>query len=200
MYKGLASAALLLIGCLFWGVFSDVCANGLKYYAMTYAGQGALSPSSKLDELLDESHENYLVINKASTDARKALIKNHQYISQAYIEFDIRRIKTLKKQDSIAFYVPQLQRSFIVSVNEVRNEKLGNLLVLGHLLDDHQKRTVLELKLSGLSVSGRFKTLSGEYLFRSHAQYGWIASEYEGHRRYLKYPESEQPLDTIARK
>ncbi|MCF2857739.1 hypothetical protein L1286_09670 [Pseudoalteromonas sp. SMS1] len=200
MYKGLASAVLLLTGCLIWGAFSDVCANGLKYYTVISSEQGTFSPRSTIDKLLDEPQENYLVINKTSTNAEKALLKNHQYISQAYIEFDIRRIKQLKKHDTIAFYVPQLQRSFIISISDTRNEKLGNLSVFGHLLDDLQKRTVLELKLSGLSVSGRFKTQSGEYLFRSHAQYGWIASEYEGHRRYLKYPQTKQPLDTFARK
>ncbi|WP_155732839.1 hypothetical protein [Pseudoalteromonas luteoviolacea] len=200
MYKGIASAVLLLIGCLIWGAFSDVCANGLKYYAMSTASPDVLLPKSQLEQLLETPKENYLAINKASTNAKKALIKNHQYISQSYIEFDIRRIKQLKKHDVIAFYVPQLQRSYIISVSGVRKEKLGNLALFGYLHDDKSQRRVLELKLSGLSVSGRFKTLSGEYLFRSHAQYGWIASEYEGHRRYLKYPESESKLEVIARK
>ncbi|WP_141685352.1 hypothetical protein [Pseudoalteromonas luteoviolacea] len=200
MYKGIASAILLLTGCLIWGAFSDVCANGLKYYAMRTAGHDIMSPQSQLDALLETPRENYLVINKASSNAKKALIKNHQYISQAYVEFDIRRIKQLKKHDIVAFYVPQLQRSYIISVSGVRKEKLGNLVVLGHLHEDKSQRTALELRLSGLSVSGRFKSLNGEYLFRSHAQYGWIASEFEGHRRYLKYPENEKKLEVIARK
>ncbi|KZN45022.1 hypothetical protein N476_25560 [Pseudoalteromonas luteoviolacea H33] len=149
------------------------------------------------------SHQNeeHFVINKASTNARKALFDNHEYISQAYVEFNIRRIKNLQESDLIAFYVPQQARSYMITIHSIEQSKLGNLVASGYFTDDKSQHIVLKLKLDGRSVEGSLQTTNGEYLFRSHAQYGWIAAQYEGKKQYLKYPnEFAHPVDVIAKK
>ncbi|WP_152614570.1 hypothetical protein [Pseudoalteromonas luteoviolacea] len=197
MYKGIACAVALFIACLLWGGLSNVCANGIKPEALSVTAESIVS----LEPALSRNHAEYFVINKASSNARKALFDNHQYISQAYIEFDIRRIKSLKVSDLVAFYVPQHARSYLIVINDIEQSKQGGLNVSGYFVDDMQQHMALELTLEGRSVAGRLQTTNGEYLFRSHAQYGWIAAQYEGKKQYFKYPDRlSSPIDVIAKK
>ncbi|MDK1288150.1 hypothetical protein [Pseudoalteromonas umbrosa] len=198
MYKGIACAVALFIACFLWGSLSNVCANGVKSHTV-----GTASEYLKHNLDTDTSHQSdeHFVINKASTNARKALFDNHEYISQAYIEFDIKRIKSLQASDLVSFYVPQQARSYMITIDRIEQSKQGGVIVFGYLTGDKAQHTVLKLKLEGRSVEGRLQTTSGEYLFRSHAQYGWIAAQYEGKRQYLKYPdEFAYPVDIIAKK
>ncbi|AOT10835.1 hypothetical protein [Pseudoalteromonas luteoviolacea] len=197
MYKGIACAVALFIACLLWGGLSNVCANGIKPEALSVKTESLVS----LEPVLSQNNEEYFVINKASSNARKALFDNHQYISQAYIEFDLRRIKSLKVSDLVAFYVPQHARSYFIVIKSIEQSKRGGINVSGYFSDDVQQHLALELTLEGRSVAGRLQTTNGEYLFRSHAQYGWIAAQYEGKKQYLKYPDRlPHPIDVIAKK
>ncbi|MBQ4877943.1 hypothetical protein [Pseudoalteromonas luteoviolacea] len=198
MYKGIACAVVLFIACLLWGSLSNVCANGIKPHALS-AANGHMELN--LGHATSHQNEEHFVINKASTNARKALFDNHEYISQAYVEFNIRRIKNLQESDLIAFYVPQQARSYMITIHSIEQSKLGNLVASGYFTDDKSQHIVLKLKLDGRSVEGSLQTTNGEYLFRSHAQYGWIAAQYEGKKQYLKYPnEFAHPVDVIAKK
>lgn len=200
MYKGIACTIAFFVGYLLWGGLSNVCANGIKEYTLSTANDSSNS-GVETNSTSAQSDKKHFVINRASMNARKALFDEHQYISQAYIEFDIRRIKNLQASDLVAFYVPQQKRSYMIVIEDIQQTKLGGLRIAGYFSDDAQRHIALDLQLDGRSVSGRLQTTKGEYLFRSHAQYGWIAAQYEGKKQYLKYPEEfAKPKEVVAKK
>ncbi|WP_157576968.1 hypothetical protein [Pseudoalteromonas rubra] len=136
-----------------------------------------------------ELQSTYYTINKESQHAR-AFFKSgttvpYELYDEAYVELDVKSIRTLEVGDSFEFLIPQTQEkicSEIIDITETGQEKR----LTGQVGKQPDERSYVYLTLTDDVIYGQIQLPSGNYIFESYGQYAWVAEKHNIHSTPLK--------------
>ncbi|WP_156158655.1 hypothetical protein [Pseudoalteromonas rubra] len=159
--------------------------------AMTHEPESAASGYKDSDVRLPqhELQSTYYTINKESQHAR-AFFKSsttvpYELYNEAYMELDVKSIRTLALGDSFEFLIPQTQEkicSEIVDITQTDQEKR----LTGQVGKHADERYQVHLTLTNDVIYGQIQLPSGNYMFESYGQYAWVAAKRNIHTPPLK--------------
>ncbi|MCG7536621.1 hypothetical protein [Pseudoalteromonas sp. OOF1S-7] len=136
-----------------------------------------------------ELQSTYYTINKESQHAR-AFFKSgttvpYELYNEAYMELDVKSIRTLAIGDSFEFLIPQTQEkicSEIIDITETEQEKR----LIGQVNKEANEHYQVHLTLTDDVIYGQIQLPSGNYVFESYGQYAWVAAKRNIHSTSAK--------------
>ena len=125
--------------------------------------------------------ESFDAVNRLS-DRAKAVLTNAKVLptdlnNEAYIEFDLATLQALKTGENFDLAIPQTTETYTAEVTNVIESANGDKSIFGKVLgvDGRMHNTVLTVGKD--AIYGQFTAPSGNYVFESKGQYGWIAAK-----------------------
>ncbi|GAA0819705.1 hypothetical protein KO495_03805 [Colwellia sp. D2M02] len=138
-----------------------------------------------------ENKEDFLGISRRSEVAEKVLtdagVIPADLDKAEFIEFDLNALKALKAGESFDLEIPQTNEIFTAEVTNVEVFDNGDKHIIGNIigLDDSLHNTIITVGKDALY--GQFTTVSGNWVFESKDQYGWIAAKRDLYRSHVEF-------------
>ncbi|WP_440056342.1 hypothetical protein ACSLBF_19725 (plasmid) [Pseudoalteromonas sp. T1lg65] len=141
------------------------------------------------------NQSDFYAVNKLS-DVAKSVLENAKVLpkdlnNEAYIEFDLDTLRTLESGDTFELLIPQTQESFIAEVSSTSIAANGDKSVFGSVTGADGRFHTTVLTIGKDAIYGQLTAPSGNYVFESKEQYGWIAAKrdlYRSHREEELHP------------
>lgn len=142
-----------------------------------------------------EKVSDFYAVNKVSNKA-KAVLSEAKVLPQdlnneAYIEFDLPTLRKLEGGDNFELLIPQTQESFVAEVTGISLAENGDKSVFGKVTGADGRFHTTVLTVGKDAVYGQLTAPSGNYVFESKDQYGWIAAKrdlYRSHKEEELHP------------
>ncbi|WP_282131915.1 hypothetical protein [Pseudoalteromonas aliena] len=140
-------------------------------------------------------------VNRLSDKAKQVLI-NAKVLptdlhNEAYVEFDLSSLRALKTGENFDLAIPQTTETYTAEVTNVVSAENGDKSIFGTVtgVDGQMHNTVLTVGKN--AVYGQFTAPSGNYVFESKGQYGWIAAKRDLYKSHIEHDVStpEQKTD-----
>ena len=134
-------------------------------------------------------------INKPSTMAKEILkaakVLPTDLQNEAYIEFDLAALKTLKAGDNFDLAIPQTAETYSADITNVTNASNGDKSIVGQVIGANGALHTTILTVGNDAVYGQFTAPSGNYVFESKGQYGWIAAKRDLYKNHIEHQVGE---------
>ena len=134
-------------------------------------------------------------INKPSTKAKEILkaakVLPNDLQNEAYIEFDLAALKTLKAGDNFDLAIPQTAETYSADITNVTNASNGDKSIVGQVIGANGVLHTTILTVGNDAVYGQFTAPSGNYVFESKGQYGWIAAKRDLYKNHIEHQVGE---------
>ncbi|RRS09775.1 hypothetical protein EAG18_04660 [Pseudoalteromonas sp. J010] len=168
---------------------SDEISSTLKVIVPTSTSQKDLQATSQ------HKDSDFYAVNKVS-DKAKAVLEAAKVLpkdlnNEAYIEFDLASLRKLEGGDNFELLIPQTQESFIAEVTGISSAENGDKSVFGKVTGADGRFHTTVLTVGKDAVYGQLTAPSGNYVFESKDQYGWIAAKrdlYRSHQEEELHP------------
>lgn len=154
--------------------------------------------------------ESFDAVNRLS-DRAKAVLTNAKVLptdlnNEAYIEFDLATLQALKTGENFDLAIPQTTETYTAEVTNVIESANGDKSIFGKVLgvDGRMHNTVLTVGKD--AIYGQFTAPSGNYVFESKGQYGWIAAKRDLYKSHIEHdvsapqPKTDNTGDMFAPK
>ncbi|PHI37826.1 hypothetical protein CBQ28_06480 [Pseudoalteromonas sp. GCY] len=131
------------------------------------------------------------VSNKAKTVLSAAKVLPQDLNNEAYIEFDLPTLRKLESGDNFELLIPQTQESFVAEVTGISLAENGDKSVFGKVTGADGRFHTTVLTVGKDAVYGQLTAPSGNYVFESKDQFGWIAAKrdlYRSHKEEELHP------------
>lgn len=142
----------------------------------------------------DVSSEFY-AINKLSEKAKSVLseagVLPSDLNNEAYVEFDLPSLRALEAGDNFELMIPQSAETFIAEVTFVDVADNGDKSIFGNVTGADGRFHTTVLTVGKDAVYGQLTAPSGNYVYESKDQYGWIASKRDLYRKHVEFEHSE---------
>lgn len=164
--------------------------------------------SAPTDDEPVELSNSFDAINKPSKKAKEILkaakVLPTDLHNEAYIEFDLAALNTLKMGDNFDLAIPQTAQTFTAEITHISESSNGDKSMVGQVLgvDGHMHNTILTVGKD--AVYGQFTVPNGNYVFESKGQYGWIAAKRDLYKSHIEYeagepaPKNTDDIDPFA--
>ena len=134
-------------------------------------------------------------INKPSTKAKEILkaakVLPTDLQNEAYIEFDLAALKTLEAGDNFDLAIPQTAETYSAEITNVTNASNGDKSIVGQVIGANGVLHTTILTVGNDAVYGQFTAPSGNYVFESKGQYGWIAAKRDLYKNHIEHQVGE---------
>lgn len=134
-------------------------------------------------------------INKPSTKAKEILkaakVLPTDLQNEAYIEFDLAALKTLKAGDNFDLAIPQTAEIYSAEITNVTSASNGDKSIVGQVIGANGAMHTTILTVGNDAVYGQFTAPSGNYVFESKGQYGWIAAKRDLYKSHIEHQVGE---------
>lgn len=134
-------------------------------------------------------------INKPSTKAKEILkaakVLPTDLQNEAYIEFDLAALKTLEAGDNFDLAIPQTAETYSAEITNVTNASNGDKSIVGQVIGANGALHTTILTVGNDAVYGQFTAPSGNYVFESKGQYGWIAAKRDLYKNHIEHQVGE---------
>ncbi|WP_022944029.1 hypothetical protein [Pseudoalteromonas ruthenica] len=104
--------------------------------------------------------------------------------NEAYVEFDLSALRALEAGDTFELMIPQTQESFVAEVNNVSVAENGDRSVFGAVTGAGGRFHTTVLTVGKDAVYGQLTAPSGNYVFESKNEHGWIAAKRDLYRQH----------------
>lgn len=134
-------------------------------------------------------------INKPSAKAKEILkaakVLPTDLQNEAYIEFDLAALKTLKTGDNFDLAIPQTAETYSAEITNVTHASNGDKSIVGQVIGANGAMHTTILTVGNDAVYGQFTAPSGNYVFESKGQYGWIAAKRDLYKTHIEHQVGE---------
>ncbi|ATD04862.1 hypothetical protein PTE01_12250 [Pseudoalteromonas tetraodonis GFC] len=147
-------------------------------------------------------------INKPSAKAKEILkaakVLPTDLQNEAYIEFDLAALKTLKTGDNFDLAIPQTAETYSAEITNVTRASNGDKSIVGQVIGANGAMHTTILTVGNDAVYGQFTAPSGNYVFESKGQYGWIAAKRDLYKTHIEHqvgepaPKNADDIDPFA--
>lgn len=138
---------------------------------------------------------DFYAVNKVSNKAKAVLsaakVLPQDLSNEAYIEFDLPTLRELEGGDNFELLIPQTQESFVAEVTGISLAENGDKSVFGKVTGADGRFHTTVLTVGKDAVYGQLTAPSGNYVFESKDQFGWIAAKrdlYRSHKEEELHP------------
>lgn len=142
-----------------------------------------------------EKVSDFYAVNKVSNKAKAVLsaakVLPQDLNNEAYIEFDLPTLRKLEGGDNFELLIPQTQESFVAEVTGISLAENGDKSVFGKVTGADGRFHTTVLTVGKDAVYGQLTAPSGNYVFESKDQFGWIAAKrdlYRSHKEEELHP------------
>ncbi|ASD69382.1 hypothetical protein [Pseudoalteromonas piscicida] len=142
-----------------------------------------------------QKSSDFYAVNKVSNQAKAVLsaakVLPQDLNNEAYIEFDLPTLRKLEGGDNFELLIPQTQESFVAEVTGISLAENGDKSVFGKVTGADGRFHTTVLTVGKDAVYGQLTAPSGNYVFESKDQYGWIAAKrdlYRSHKEEELHP------------
>ncbi|MEH6396486.1 hypothetical protein [Pseudoalteromonas sp.] len=144
-----------------------------------------------------QGDSDFDAINRLSDKAKQVLkasgVLPTDLKNEAYIEFDLAALKKLKQGDNFDLAIPQTAETFSAEVTNVIAASNGDKSVFGRVIGaDGQFHTTV-MTIGKDAIYGQFTAPSGNYVFESKGQYGWLAAKRDLYKNHIEHQVTNQP-------
>lgn len=151
--------------------------------------------TSAADTLQTDS--DFDAINRLSDNAKQVLkaagVLPTDLQNEAYVEFDLAALRELKQGDSFDLAIPQTAETFSAEVTNVIAASNGDKSVFGRVIGADGRFHTTVLTIGKDAVYGQFTAPSGNYVFESKGQYGWLAAKRDLYKNHIEHQVTNQP-------
>jgi len=137
----------------------------------------------------------FYAINKLSDKAQSVLseagVLPSDLNNEAYIEFDLTSLRELEAGDNFELMIPQSAETFIAEVTFIDVATNGDKSIFGNVTGADGRFHTTVLTVGQNAVYGQLTAPSGNYVFESKDQYGWIAAKRDLYRKHVEFEHSE---------
>lgn len=151
--------------------------------------------TSAADTLQTDS--DFDAINRLSDNAKQVLkaagVLPTDLKNEAYVEFDLAALRKLKQGDSFDLAIPQTAETFSAEVTNVIAASNGDKSVFGSVIGADGRFHTTVLTIGKDAVYGQFTAPSGNYVFESKGQYGWLAAKRDLYKNHIEHQVTNQP-------
>ena len=123
--------------------------------------------------------------------------------NEAYIEFDLDSLRTLEPGQNFELLIPQTQASFIAEVTSISESGNGDKSIFGKVTGVDGRFHTTVLTVGENAVYGQLTVPSGNYVFESKDQYGWIAAKRDLYRSHeeeeMHPPHAKEPSSGVQK-
>ncbi|ALO44382.1 hypothetical protein [Pseudoalteromonas phenolica] len=138
---------------------------------------------------------SFYAINKLSEKAQSVLseagVLPSDLNNEAYIEFDLPSLQELEAGDNFELMIPQSAETFIAEVTFIDVASNGDKSIFGNVTGADGRFHTTVLTVGKDAVYGQLTAPSGNYVFESKDQYGWIAAKRDLYRKHVEFEHSE---------
>ena len=150
---------------------------------------------------------DFYAVNKPSTQAKQILqtaeVLPKDLNNEAYIEFDLDSLRTLEPGQNFELLIPQTQASFIAEVTSISESGNGDKSIFGKVTGVDGRFHTTVLTVGENAVYGQLTVPSGNYVFESKDQYGWIAAKRDLYRSHeeeeMHPPHAKEPSSGVQK-
>ncbi|QZO15352.1 hypothetical protein [Pseudoalteromonas piscicida] len=142
-----------------------------------------------------QKSSDFYAVNKVSNKAKAVLsaakVLPQDLNNEAYIEFDLPTLRKLEGGDNFELLIPQTQESFVAEVTGISLAENGDKSVFGKVTGADGRFHTTVLTVGKDAVYGQLTAPSGNYVFESKNQFGWIAAKrdlYRSHKEEELHP------------
>ena len=137
----------------------------------------------------------FYAVNKLS-DKAKAVLNEAGVLptdlnNEAYIEFDLPSLRSLEAGDNFELLIPQSTETFIAEVTFIDVAGNGDKSIFGNVTGADGRFHTTVLTVGKDAVYGQLTAPSGNYVFESKDQYGWIAAKRDLYKKHVEFEHSE---------
>ncbi|WP_413403471.1 hypothetical protein [Pseudoalteromonas sp. KJ71-7] len=147
------------------------------------------------EEKLADTEDSFDAINKPSTKAKEILkaakVLPTDLQNEAYIEFDLTALKALKAGDNFDLAIPQTAETYSAEITNVTSASNGDKSIVGQVIGANGAMHTTILTVGKDAVYGQFTAPSGNYVFESKGQYGWIAAKRDLYKSHIEHQVGE---------
>lgn len=137
----------------------------------------------------------FYAVNRLSDEAKSVLteagVLPGDLNNEAYIEFDLPALRKLEYGDNFELMIPQTSETFIAEVTFVDTASNGDKSIFGNVTGADGRFHTTVLTVGKNAIYGQFTAPSGNYVFESKDQYGWIAAKRDLYRKHVEFEHSE---------
>ncbi|TQV75271.1 hypothetical protein FLL45_10065 [Aliikangiella marina] len=130
-------------------------------------------------------------ISRPSTVAKEILDKAgvlpKDLQGEAYVEFDLEALRQLEVGDTFNLEIPQTSEMFSAEVTKTNIFDNGDKSVFGRLVGSDGNLHTTVLTVGADALYGQFTTTSGNYVFESLGQHGWLAAKRDLYRNHVEF-------------
>ncbi|TMN40528.1 hypothetical protein [Pseudoalteromonas sp. S2755] len=193
------------IGIAFWKMMPEAQPSHANVIQVSNEGESKASP--KLETLKQDPKQtiitaapiqkssDFYAVNKVSNKAKAVLsaakVLPQDLNNEAYIEFDLPTLRKLEGGDNFELLIPQTQESFVAEVTGISLAENGDKSVFGKVTGADGRFHTTVLTVGTNAVYGQLTAPSGNYVFESKDQFGWIAAKrdlYRSHKEEELHP------------
>jgi hypothetical protein len=137
----------------------------------------------------------FYAVNRLSDEAKSVLteagVLTGDLNNEAYIEFDLPALRKLENGDNFELMIPQTSETFIAEVTFVDTASNGDKSIFGNVTGADGRFHTTVITVGKNAIYGQFTAPSGNYVFESKDQYGWIAAKRDLYRKHVEFEHSE---------
>lgn len=142
--------------------------------------------------------------DKAKSVLEKAGVLPQDLNDEAYLEFDLESLRGLEIGDTFNLEIPQTSETFAAEVVKVEKFNNGDKSVFGRLVGSDGVLHTTVLTVGSDALYGQLTAPSGNYVFETKGQYGWLAAKRSLYKNHVEFeavrmePPADGPEDVFA--
>ncbi len=105
----------------------------------------------------------------------------------AFVEFDLDALRVLEVGDTFELDIPQTTENFSAEVTQVDTFDNGDKSIIGSVTGLNGQFHTTVITVGKGALYGQFTTLSGNWVFESKDQYGWIAAKRDLYKNHVEF-------------
>ncbi|MGX5201730.1 hypothetical protein [Aliikangiella sp. IMCC44632] len=154
-------------------------------------------------ELVQETNSQaaFSGISRTSTEAKAYLeaagVLPQDLNGEAYVEFDLQALRALEIGDTFNLDIPQTLETFSAEVTNTTIFDNGDKSVFGRLVGSDGVLHTTVLTVGADALYGQLTAPSGNYVFETKEQYGWIAAKRDLYQSHIESEAVPVPADEL---
>ncbi|CAM4366898.1 hypothetical protein [Pseudoalteromonas ostreae] len=146
---------------------------------------------------VDQTYDEFDAVNRLSDKAEQVLSASGflptDLHNEAYIEFDLVTLKKLKQGDNFDLAIPQTAETFSAEVTNIIAASNGDKSIFGRVLGADGRFHTTVMTIGEDAIYGQLTAPSGNYVFESKGQYGWLAAKRDLYKNHIEDQITKQP-------
>jgi hypothetical protein len=147
-------------------------------------------PVQSLETITDEEFTTISRLSdKAESVLKEAGVLPRDIVGAnvVYLEFDLDALRALEVGGTFDLEIPQTQEIFTAEVSGIEKFPNGDKNIIGTVIGQGGDFHTTVITVGKDAMYGQFTTISGNWVFESKDQYGWMASKRELYKSHVEF-------------